>query len=90
MNREELVKILESELWIEGSGIGGRRIRNRKEAADLILAALEKEREREVVLGIGRLIDVQPHPCGPTYYACNKNYSGREGQLIFRPTKEAR
>lgn len=79
MTRERLVEIIEMAME-DTAGMGV--------AVECIMTALDKEREGEVTLGEGRLIDVQPHPCGPTYYACNENYSGNNGTLIFRPTNQ--
>jgi hypothetical protein len=106
MTREELVEIMERNLDsfmatdTDGCGypiVSGDTI---EKCADIILAAIAKEREGEVVLGDGKLeydnydFMVSVYDCPPgmsiagaqTRPSLIKNL-GKRGQLIFRPAK---
>lgn len=89
MTREELVEIMERNLDsfmatdTDGCGypiVSGDTI---EKCADIILAALAKEREGEVVLGDG-LYDEMKDDVAIFY---GYRLEGRRGQLIFRPAK---
>lgn len=90
MTREELVGIINDECYVESS----EPIKGLKQAADRILAAIEKEREEEYkhdqLLIYGdwdtlALSDLRVE----IFLTTGDDLKGKTGQLIFRPTKGA-
>lgn len=92
MNRDNIVDIIRKELFAAHSPFIYK-------AADRILAALDKEREGEVVVGEAKATNFKeafwcfPAPYSRVARPMMEIYEYREkegikGQLIFRPTKE--
>lgn len=83
MTREDIFKIAQDGGLVHSSH--AHRI------ADRILAALEKEREGEVVLGRGCANNICSMCGNPfrssIYHGKCETIRGKVGQLIFRPTK---
>ena len=80
MTIEDIIKLINScEIETGYAYLDGDRV---SQAADTILAALEKEREGEVVLVKGEL-----DPCEIIDRGILDSVDGKRGQLIFRPTK---
>ena len=83
MTRKELKKIIQGCFDVSYGPDGATEYFSVPEAIDSILAALEKEREGEMVLADGEMGEDMMMEA-----TCNSiSDNGKQGQLIFRPSK---